>query len=104
MDNKRNLKTIIIPDLDKPEYQNMTRILNEFMDNKNFNAITKALPALFQHYEFVKFQLESETEARAKENKESYEARKKLRERIDYLETGQHKIMEVFNHFLPTTK
>jgi hypothetical protein len=86
MENKPTIKTILIPDLDKPEYHAMTKTITSFMEQRDIKAITKALPAMIADYELVKWKYEAEKEEHAKNNRDNYEARKKLSERIVNLE------------------
>ena len=104
MDNKPTLTTLLIPNLDKPEYHAMTKTISTFMEAREIKTITKALPALLADYELVKWRYDAEMEDNAKNKREASETRKQLSQRILELEERDKVTKQFFELYIPKKK
>lgn len=69
--NPRNLKSILIEGIDKPENADFARIINKFMDDNSHNTARKALYDLPVKYEFAQAQRDAWQEKYANLSRES---------------------------------
>ncbi len=95
--NPRNLKSILIEGLDKPENADFARIINKFMDDNNHNTARKALYDLPVKYEFEKFQREAWQEKHANISRESRDTIRKQNEEIQKLKDHLNIVKQFLN-------
>lgn len=98
--NPRNLKSILIEGLDKPENAYFARIINKFMDDNNHKTARKALYDLPVKYEFEKYKHEAWQELY---NNLSRESRETIRmQNVEIQKLKEH--LDIVKQFLNLSK
>lgn len=97
--NPRNLKSILIEGIDKPENADFARIINKFMDDNSHNTARKALYDLPRNYEFVKTQRDEWQDKYANLLRESRETIRKQNDEIQNLKADLEIVNQFFQRF-----